>query len=217
MKKNNCNIIKDIIPLYIDDIVSDDTREFVEEHLEHCSNCRKEVAILQKNINWESENELHLQEAQTLKAFKKKWRNNKILIAGGSAILTIVILLSLFCTFVLGTKANSKDIIVTTEFQQVGDSYEYYQNKEWVIHLKHDSGKALRVKNEYVYDTDENGNKIETGCIISLYEVQPTSFIMESDNYTFGYWYNDTNAPTSDFDYTITVRYKDKDVVYSMI
>ena len=33
MKQISCNVIKDILPLYLDDVVSQDTREMVEEHL----------------------------------------------------------------------------------------------------------------------------------------------------------------------------------------
>ena len=39
MKKISCNIIRDILPLYLDDVVSDDTKELVEEHLETCDAC----------------------------------------------------------------------------------------------------------------------------------------------------------------------------------
>jgi len=35
----NCNIIKDLLPLYIDDCCSDETRELVKEHLEACEEC----------------------------------------------------------------------------------------------------------------------------------------------------------------------------------
>ncbi|MDD3794465.1 MAG: zf-HC2 domain-containing protein [Lachnospiraceae bacterium] len=39
---NECNLIKDILPLYVEDMVSTDTREFVSEHLEHCAKCHAE-------------------------------------------------------------------------------------------------------------------------------------------------------------------------------
>lgn len=39
---NKCNLIKDILPLYVEDMVSTDTREFVSEHLEHCAECHAE-------------------------------------------------------------------------------------------------------------------------------------------------------------------------------
>ena len=38
MEKINCNVIQDILPLYIDDVVSDDTKELVEEHLQKLRN-----------------------------------------------------------------------------------------------------------------------------------------------------------------------------------
>ena len=35
-----CEIIKDLLPLYCDGLVSDVTREEVEKHLESCNDCR---------------------------------------------------------------------------------------------------------------------------------------------------------------------------------
>ena len=39
--KITCNIIEDLLPLYIDDMVSEDSRQLVEEHLKECAACRK--------------------------------------------------------------------------------------------------------------------------------------------------------------------------------
>ena len=50
MKEINCNVIKDILPIYIEDIVSEDTKKIVEEHLESCEMCRKEEANLRQTI-----------------------------------------------------------------------------------------------------------------------------------------------------------------------
>ncbi len=40
--RNECNIIRDILPLYAENMVSPDTADFVEEHLKGCASCRKE-------------------------------------------------------------------------------------------------------------------------------------------------------------------------------
>ena len=40
--KNECYVVRDLLPLYLDDLVSDSTREFVEAHLAECDECRKE-------------------------------------------------------------------------------------------------------------------------------------------------------------------------------
>ena len=40
-KKNECNIIQDIIPLYIDGIASEDSAAYIEEHVKSCEKCKQ--------------------------------------------------------------------------------------------------------------------------------------------------------------------------------
>ncbi|MDE7423528.1 MAG: zf-HC2 domain-containing protein [Lachnospiraceae bacterium] len=49
---NKCNLIKDILPLYVENMVSTDTREFVSEHLEHCEECRAELKHMRKPVDF---------------------------------------------------------------------------------------------------------------------------------------------------------------------
>ena len=44
--KIQCEIIRDILPLYAEDMVSQPTREMVEEHLDECEACAKELTVL---------------------------------------------------------------------------------------------------------------------------------------------------------------------------
>ena len=37
----DCNIIKDLIPLYIDGCCSEESEKTVEEHIENCHECKK--------------------------------------------------------------------------------------------------------------------------------------------------------------------------------
>ncbi len=39
----NCNVIKDLIPLYIDGCCSADSKKHVEEHIKNCEDCKKLV------------------------------------------------------------------------------------------------------------------------------------------------------------------------------
>ena len=41
--KNECSIVCDLLPLYAEDMVSEDTAEFVKEHLGNCPTCRAEL------------------------------------------------------------------------------------------------------------------------------------------------------------------------------
>ena len=41
-----CAIVKDLLPLYIEDMVSEETKLFINEHLKECEDCRNELDIL---------------------------------------------------------------------------------------------------------------------------------------------------------------------------
>lgn len=48
--KNECSIVCDLLPLYAEDMVSEDTAEFVKEHLGNCPTCRAELEKLRKPV-----------------------------------------------------------------------------------------------------------------------------------------------------------------------
>ena len=43
--KNECSIVCDLLPLYAEDMVSEDTAEFVKEHLGNCPTCRAGIQL----------------------------------------------------------------------------------------------------------------------------------------------------------------------------
>ena len=44
--KRECSIVRDVLPLYFENMVSEDTAVFVKEHLENCSDCAAELECL---------------------------------------------------------------------------------------------------------------------------------------------------------------------------
>lgn len=44
----SCNIIRDLLPLYAEDMVSDDSKKMVDDHLCGCDACTKDLAAIQK-------------------------------------------------------------------------------------------------------------------------------------------------------------------------
>lgn len=40
---DKCNIIRDLLPLYLDEVCTEESRELVEKHLERCEVCRREL------------------------------------------------------------------------------------------------------------------------------------------------------------------------------
>lgn len=46
MKEINCNIIRDLLPSYVDYICSEDSRHLIEEHICGCKQCRTQLEML---------------------------------------------------------------------------------------------------------------------------------------------------------------------------
>lgn len=89
MKQVDCDIIKDLLPSYIDKTASNSTNELVEEHLQNCEDC---TSILENmNSVVDESKRINIQEEQIdyLKGFKK---DKKISIIKSILIVIIAIL-----------------------------------------------------------------------------------------------------------------------------
>ena len=75
--KNECSIIRDILPLYVENMVSEDTSEFVKEHLESCPACRAELEKLREPVEMQTEPQPDM-DAAPLKRLKKALLMKKV-------------------------------------------------------------------------------------------------------------------------------------------
>ena len=91
--KINCNIIRDILPLYVDGVVSADTSALVEEHLTECEDCRQEAERMKAHMSLPDSGEVEAAEARVIKnfgkAFRKKSRINALKAAGSFLLVAI--------------------------------------------------------------------------------------------------------------------------------
>lgn len=96
MEKINCNAIQDILPLYIDDVVSDDTKELVEEHLQNCEICQRVYhetkTDLENDMKVSVQTKESSNEANDLKNFRKflKKKTKTILLSIATTIVCFV-------------------------------------------------------------------------------------------------------------------------------
>lgn len=93
MKEISCNIIRDLLPLYVDGVVSDDTSELVESHLAECEECRKEAERIKEHLSLPDSRQAEEAEARVIKDFGKEFRKRSrinALKAAGSFLLVAV-------------------------------------------------------------------------------------------------------------------------------
>lgn len=89
-----CNVIRDLLPLYADQICSDESRELVDEHLAGCRECS---GLLQQMLNTEIENNLKSETENVIRHqadfFKRKSAVAGAVIAGIFMIPILVCLI----------------------------------------------------------------------------------------------------------------------------
>ena len=77
MSKISCNVIQDIMPLYVDEIVSEDTKKLVEEHLKECEDCRKEMEKMRAKIILPNKKKINQAEKELFQKLKHRLINRR--------------------------------------------------------------------------------------------------------------------------------------------
>lgn len=86
--KTNCNIIKDLLPLYIDGIASKETIKLVDEHLAECKNCKEALENMKEEIRVSD-----IDEKNAIKNFFKKIKRKKRIAITLSVIITLILVI----------------------------------------------------------------------------------------------------------------------------
>ena len=92
--KTDCNVIRDLLPLYADEVCSSESREIVDEHLAECPACTEELARIREN---EIESHLAAEKEDVIRYQKKKFGRRSA--AVGSVIAWILMIPVVICLF----------------------------------------------------------------------------------------------------------------------
>ena len=87
MKEIKCTVIQDLLPLYVDEVVSDDTKSLVNEHLLTCENCKNEYEQMKGTLYVPIENK-----ATLFSQLNKRWNRKKWLLIFGSVLTTTTLI-----------------------------------------------------------------------------------------------------------------------------
>lgn len=90
MEQLNCEIIRDLIPSYVDDICSESTRHCVEEHLRRCDRCRQMLEAYRSHSL--SGKKLEQKELDSLKKIKDRMKFQNV-------ICYLILVFLLYCGF----------------------------------------------------------------------------------------------------------------------
>ena len=138
--KIGCEIIKDLIPLYHDEICSEDSKVAVENHLCECESCKKYYDKLKGSDAIEVaafDEETEAQKSESIKKVRKKMKKKTLkivlLVVAGYLVHQIIIAALLIGFFAYGyehaTVEINTDITKYKEYMSGEDALENYVNK----------------------------------------------------------------------------------------
>lgn len=134
--RNECNIINELLPLYVEDMVCEDTIYFIEEHISTCEKCRNKLKGMESlNMLDEKTKETINDDITNLENFKKEWkRKNRILIRKRILLIVIGIFMAMA---ILAINVYKNDFTDTQGIHVLGNwAHINYQEKCYLIDNK---------------------------------------------------------------------------------
>lgn len=194
-----CEIIKDLLPSYIEGLTSQTSNEEIDDHLAVCEECR----TFYEEMKGEIKEKLPVTGVRELDYLKKVRKNyiRKAIIAAGSVAVILIILVSLFA---VGFPVSSQDIDMKYEIKD--------NHLEINFELKngHDLMPSLD-RPEFIYD--ENRKVIGTERYCRLAWVFNNPFDDVGSRFSLGAQLPDPDAKDG-FTDTIIIEFADKTVKF---
>lgn len=149
MDKISCEIVKDLLPLYDDEVCSAESIRLVEEHLAKCQSCRLELEKIKEVIRLPQEAIVkNYSEGETIKGIAVLWKRSKLkafIIGLLGAVLLFGGYAGLFQWEIMKVSADAVEI---SNLSKLSNGMIVYQ-------VKLTDGYEL---NRIKYDMDKNGN-----------------------------------------------------------
>lgn len=158
MKILPCDIVRDLLPLYVDEVVRETTKNEIERHLETCENCRKEVELMKAQINLPVNEALQHSEANVLKSLKKSLLRKRILAVFLSVLLVVGV--GIICS----TYAAFRETVIPFDAQTMTVT-----ERDGQLYASYDYGEESSMAGSVMLDPMEISLDGENKTVVGLY------------------------------------------------
>lgn len=182
--KYDHDVIKDLLPLYIDDVLSSASRQLIEEHLDECEDCRKYLNNLKDSKTVEhniADIDLEKEHTEILKLMHRKIVRRNIIIS----LLSIFIVISIFSLSLFYLKN-------TAEYLDVNQLKVEEKGNDLILEIEHAVWNQI---SQVRFTLSENGKEYD--CIALCADTTKFDKLFSSFNamsqYTLIYNVSDEN------------------------
>lgn len=188
MNKKECKIVQDLLPNYIENLTNNETKEFIINHLNNCTECNE----IYNNIN----NDFYKKETEEktninfLKKHKKQMQILKFILL----IILMIFVVIIARRIIILTQLYNKATKVQVLDNYYAKSYYYQENSIIVTESYYKNGNYLTTMTKYSQGNEEqtlvfykNNNEIINLLQIgdekylldnnSVFNITPTSFV----------------------------------------
>lgn len=178
MKNNKdikeCKIVQDLLPSYIDNLTTKETKDYIDKHLENCQDCKEILEGMKKDFNLNIPKKDN-REVKYMKKFNKKINILKLIIL--LAILVFIIITARKVIIISNLSKNAEDTINIENYHTVTYSYHLEEYSKTEIFSLRDKKKIImtQVNNNKVNKTtmfakkSENANEENSKYIANIY------------------------------------------------
>ncbi|WP_018752894.1 zf-HC2 domain-containing protein [Paenibacillus sanguinis] len=193
-----CHVVQDLLPSYIDGLVSKETEAEIQQHLQECQACQAIYTKMSTPTTAAPSKEAH-REIDFLKKIRRKITGKLLLGAAG-----IVLVLAVAAYFIaIGSPVSQNQLVYKTQVE--GDL--------WQLDLELTNNKALLVRTESLYgEANADGIRPVIGKILKPYQLVPSP-LLEAENKSFLYGTQLDNFERED--YKIILRLDDGDITFT--
>lgn len=152
--KNDCNIVRDLLPLYYEDICSDESKRFIDSHMKSCEECAEYAEKIRENpFVIQKENREEKKMIQSFKRIKRKLLKKNILIT----LVSVLVLFGLYLFVrVYEIPITYDDNLFTVEENENGKIDIVFENDDY--YCAYGMSREMNIDGapniKYVYFTD---------------------------------------------------------------
>lgn len=164
--ENKCKIVQDLLPTYIENMTTEETTNFIKEHLETCKNCQEIYEAMKEDI--EKENIENTETVRKIKKYRRKIILIKVIFFAIIFAIIATIIGNIAYKFYVVKKAYTRNTnykafesFTVEEYVDNVEHYEkhyttYYKNDIMKKYYGNDVVEYYDGENHYFFDNENN-------------------------------------------------------------
>ena len=182
-----CGIIRDLLPLYIDDVCNEESKQAVENHLSECEKCRNYYESMKSTEGFvakENDNSEDMKMANNLKNVKSKINKKIRNIVLGAVAAMVFVIVGVTLLFNVELKEVSPDDVIVSanvySFEElIENSASNVPNSESVTIYSDDSDNSqkIEVRIPEIGEITVTEDTIEKNKYVTVFSVSSEYFI----------------------------------------